>query len=299
MGVRAPGVQRARCRGFDPHPPGKAHAPGFCPASRARSSAGALFAALLLVTPSAVEARFVPGQGSGIEQALRDYALDHAAWRIVSTMLHDFGAFLGISALVIATPGQDTALVIRNSLAGGRRGGVFTTLGVVAGQATWTLASGAGLTALLIASRPAFAALRIAGAAYLVWLGARSLVHALRRDGSKVETEAEHDPRRRSAPAAFRQGLLSALGNPKLAVFFVSLFPQFIPAGRPSIATLLALGLTFCLMTLLWLTGYSIVIGRAGHLLIRPRARRALEAALGATLAALGLRLAIGHGFER
>jgi len=132
-----------------------------------------------------------------------------------------------------------------------------------------------------------------------VWLGARSLVHALRRDGSKREPETPLDPRRGSASVSFRQGLLSALGNPKLAVFFVSLLPQFMPAGRTSIAAVLGLGLTFCMMTLVWLTGYSFVIGRAGHLLIRPRARRALEAALGATLVALGLRVAIEHGFER
>ena len=207
-------------------------------------------------------------------------------------MLSEFGAFIGVSALVIMTPGQDTALVIRNSLAGGRRGGVFTTLGVVAGQATWTLASGAGLTALLVASRPAFVAIKLAGAVYLFWLGARSLYGALSRDQSKLEPAT----RRRSAPVAprtaFRQGLLSALGNPKLAAFFLSLFPQFMPHGRTSLAPLLGLGLTFCGMTLVWLVGYATAVGKAGHLLHRHGIRRTLEAALGATLIALGFRVA-------
>lgn len=80
-------------------------------------------------------------------------------------------AFLGVSLLVIVTPGQDTALTIRNTLAGGRRGGVFTHLGVVSGQVTWALAASAGLAALLLASQPAFTVLRLAGAAYLVVLG--------------------------------------------------------------------------------------------------------------------------------
>ena len=82
-------------------------------------------------------------------------------------------AFLAVSALVIATPGQDTALTVRNTLLGGRSAGVLTALGVAAGQATWTVATGVGVGALLVASQPAFLALRIAGGAYLVWLGPR------------------------------------------------------------------------------------------------------------------------------
>ena len=89
-------------------------------------------------------------------------------------------AFLGVSLLVIVTPGQDTALTIRNTLAGGRRGGVFTALGVVSGQLVWAVATSAGLAALLLASQPAFTALRLAGAAYLVCLGLQALVSAIR-----------------------------------------------------------------------------------------------------------------------
>ena len=90
-------------------------------------------------------------------------------------------AFLGVSLLVIVTPGQDTALTIRNALAGGRRGGVFTALGVVSGQLTWALAASAGLAALLVASQPAFTALRLAGAAYLVLLGLQLLAYRIAR----------------------------------------------------------------------------------------------------------------------
>src|SRR5437867_1371000 len=78
------------------------------------------------------------------------------------------------------TPGPDTALTIRNSLLGGRRAGVFTAIGVSSGQAVWTLATAAGLAALLAASEPAFVAVKVVGAAYLVWLGAQSLLGALR-----------------------------------------------------------------------------------------------------------------------
>ena len=127
-------------------------------------------------------------------------------------------AFLGVSALVIATPGQDTALTIRNALAGGRRGGVFTALGVAAGQATWTLAAAAGIATLLRASEPLFLAVRLFGAAYLVVLGGQSLLAALRRRGHGREIVGH----RASAAGSFRQGLVSNLGNPKMAVFFTS-----------------------------------------------------------------------------
>src|SRR4029450_13079567 len=97
-------------------------------------------------------------------------------------------AFLGVSVIVIATPGPDTALTIRSSLMGGRRAGIFTALGVSSGQAIWTLASAAGIAALLAASEPAFLAVRIAGAAYLIWLGLQALVAAVR--GRRQGTEA-------------------------------------------------------------------------------------------------------------
>jgi threonine/homoserine/homoserine lactone efflux protein len=190
-------------------------------------------------------------------------------------------AFLGLSAVVIVTPGQDTALTIRNALTGGRRGGVLTAAGVATGQATWTVAAAAGVAALLKASEPAFAAVRIAGALYLVYLGAQSLIAALRRRRN------EHAPKR--SRGSYRQGVLSNLGNPKMAIFFTSLLPQF----GSSFATMLALGFVFCTMTFVWLTGYGVVIARFGDVLRRPRIRRIVDAATGAALAAFGARLAV------
>ena len=98
-------------------------------------------------------------------------------------MLQTLAAFLAVSAVVICTPGQDTALTIRSTLAGGRAAGIATAAGVALGQAVWTLAASAGIVTLLTASEPAFRALKLAGAAYLVWLGALSLYSALRRRG--------------------------------------------------------------------------------------------------------------------
>src|SRR4051812_42836877 len=96
--------------------------------------------------------------------------------------------FLAVAAVVICTPGQDTALTIRNALVGGRRSGVATALGVALGQVCWTIAAAAGVVAVLRASQPAFTALRLAGAAYLILLGAQSLVAALRRREHQLGT---------------------------------------------------------------------------------------------------------------
>jgi threonine/homoserine/homoserine lactone efflux protein len=190
-------------------------------------------------------------------------------------------AFLGVSAVVIVTPGQDTALTIRNTLLGGRRGGVATAAGVVSGQLVWGVAASAGLSAVLLASEPLFTAIRVAGAVYLVLLGIQSLLAAVRR-----RRQVERKAPRRQAP--YRQGVLSNLGNPKMAVFFTSLLPQF----GSSFAGMLALGLLFAVLTLSWLSSYALAVAKASGLLQRSRVRRALDAVTGLALVALGLRVA-------
>jgi threonine/homoserine/homoserine lactone efflux protein len=193
-------------------------------------------------------------------------------------------AFLGVSVIVICTPGQDTALTIRNTLSGGRASGFATAAGVALGQAVWTVAASFGITALIAASEPAFLALRIAGAAYLVFLGLQTLWAAVRRRGQlRIAAGRRLQPR-----AALRQGLLSNLGNPKMAAFFTSLLPQF----GDGFAALLGLGLLFSLLTLVWLSAYAFAVARTSAFLLRPRVRRALDAVTGAVLVAFGLRLA-------
>jgi threonine/homoserine/homoserine lactone efflux protein len=155
---------------------------------------------------------------------------------------------------------------------------------VVSGQLAWAVATSAGLAALLLASQPAFTALRLAGAAYLVFLGLQALVSAIRSTQPAELTPAA----RRGARAAFRQGVLSNLGNAKMAVFFTSLLPQF----GTTFWTMFPLGLCFAALTLGWLTVYALAVARARRLLRRPRVSRLLDAAMGFVLVSLGLRLA-------
>jgi threonine/homoserine/homoserine lactone efflux protein len=205
--------------------------------------------------------------------------------------MHALWAFVGVAALVIVTPGPDTALTVRNALLGGRVCGAATGLGVALGLAIWTLAASAGIAALLVASEPAFLAVKLAGAAYLVFLGAQSLLRALRGADHDAGGEVRGGPRLRPA-IALRQGLLNDLGNPKIAVFFTTLLPQFAPAHGPAFLTLMGFGLIFCAMTFVWLLVYSVVVARAGAALRRPRVRRMVDLVMGAALVALGVRVA-------
>ncbi len=183
-------------------------------------------------------------------------------------MVETLAAFIAVSLVVICTPGQDTALTIRNTLGGGRRAGLATAAGVSSGQFVWTVAASAGLVALLSASEPAFRALKLFGAAYLVFLGGQSLYAALarrQRNQQSVAKSVDLSPGR-----AFRQGVISNLGNPKMAVFFASLLPQFASEGHASFAALLALGMFFCSLTLVWLSLYAIAVARLRRLHGRP-----------------------------
>ena len=172
------------------------------------------------------------------------------------------------------TPGPDTALTIRNTLMGGRRAGVLTAMGIVSGLAVWTAAAAIGLAALLVASQPVFLAIRVVGGAYLVYLGLvalRSACLGLEAAIGRPAQGRDHPRGRRVGgdgtlvPAiAFRQGLLCNLGNPKIAIFFTSLLPQFVPAGSATLLSFLALGAIFAAMGFGWLCGFAAA-GRQGR----------------------------------
>lgn len=202
-------------------------------------------------------------------------------------------AFLGLSVMVICMPGPDTALTVRNAVMGGRSGGVWTAAGVACGQLLWTVTASLGVASVLQASQPAFLALKLAGAAYLLYLGAQSLRAAWTHNARSIDDV--RTPMRPVRGRAYRQGLFSNLANPKMAVFFVALLPQFVPSSAGHVAALaafLGLGLLFCSLTFSWLFAYSVLIAKGRRLVERPLVRRTLDAVAGCTLIGLGVRLA-------
>jgi threonine/homoserine/homoserine lactone efflux protein len=208
-------------------------------------------------------------------------------------LITNLGAFVAIAALIAVIPGPDTAIATRNALVGGRSAGLYTILGISFGLIVWTLATGAGIAALLRASEPAFVALKLVGAVYLVFLGGQALWGAIRKSGPRGTGVVGH--RRIPPRLALRQGAVTNLGNPKVAVFFTSFLPQFTPAHHASFGALVLLGALFCVIGLSWLTAYTFAVARLGDFLRRPRPRRVLEGVTGGVLIAFGARLAAEH----
>ncbi len=201
----------------------------------------------------------------------------------------DLVPFLAVSAVLIVTPGPDMALITRNAFLHGRRAALLTAIGINAGLLGWTIAAALGIAAVLRASAVAFDTLRLVGAAYLIILGVQALVASAPRHGDASLSM----PRRPLADrAALRQGLLSNLLNPKIAVFFTGFLPQFIAPTSSTLLQSLLLGSVFVLMGLGWLSGYAWLATRAGGVLRRPRVQAAVQRVTGVVLIGFGFRLA-------
>ncbi len=198
-----------------------------------------------------------------------------------------FAAYIAVMALLILTPGPDTALVIRNALGSGARAATATAFGIGLGSLVWALASLLGIAVVLETSATAFTVVKLAGAAYLAYLGIRTLL--ARRRSAEAASTARLDDR-----TAFQQGVLGNLLNPKAAVIFVTLLPQFIEPGD-SLLRLVLMLIAFEAMLLSWLSLYGKLISRAGRSRAGAHVREWLNRVTGIVLIGLGARLA----FER
>jgi len=204
--------------------------------------------------------------------------------------------FAFFAALLTITPGLDTLLVLRVTGSGGRAAGVAAAAGIATGCLVWGTASAVGVTALLTASRLAFDALRIAGAAYLVWLGVRALWTVRRRpDEDRTDAPALPAGQHWSRGRAMRTGLTTNLLNPKVGAFYLSVLPQFLPDGVNPLAGSMALTAIHALEGMLWLSAVVLVVNRARTLLSRPSVRRRFEQLTGVVLVGFGIRLALDH----
>jgi threonine/homoserine/homoserine lactone efflux protein len=204
-------------------------------------------------------------------------------------------AFLPVALLLTLIPGADTALVTRNALALGMRGARWTILGILTGCLIHATASALGLSAILATSARAYETVKLVGAAYLVWIG----VQGIRRAGDDGSTDPSTAlgttaaaPQPRNSGHPFTQGFLTNILNPKVALFYLTFLPQFIPAGAPVLRTSLLLAMIHNALGFAWLSIYARFVDRLRSALTRPVVKAWLERATGGALVLLGARLA-------
>jgi RhtB (resistance to homoserine/threonine) family protein len=205
------------------------------------------------------------------------------------TSMTQIVAFGGVVVLGAMSPGPDFAVVVRRSAVSGRGYGMAAALGISVGVFAWVVAAATGVAALLAASAAAFTVVKVVGAAYLLYLGVKALRSALRKGGA-LELDLP-DPGRRSSWAAFGEGLLTNVLNPKAALFFVALVPQFVSAGASRTDTLV-LSLIALAGTVLWFLVVANIVGTLRRVFARPAVRRAVDGLTGAALIGLGVKLA-------
>jgi threonine/homoserine/homoserine lactone efflux protein len=203
--------------------------------------------------------------------------------------IHHYWLFIATAMVLVITPGQDTFFILGRSLSGGRSAGIAAALGISAGSVLHTFAAALGLSALLATSPYAFMAVKFAGAAYLIYIGVRALAaRAAGLPGSEVSDGNG------SRWAAFRQGIVSNLLNPKVALFFLALMPQFIDAASThKVGAFLALGLSFVALGVVWCVVLAIAAAKLRCVFLRrPSMVNVLNRIAGAMFIALGLKLA-------
>lgn len=197
--------------------------------------------------------------------------------------------FLGLAIVLVAIPGPAVTLIMKNAVMRGGRAAFVTALGVLVADMVWVVASVVGLTALLVASEPAFLAVKLFGAVYLIWLGALLLIGRHEQASPTVTPAGGVAPR--GTGRAFREGVICDLSNPKTLLVFTSVIPQFLPAGH-HVGQAAVLGVAFALVGFASLAVYAFAFSRARRAVVRPRLKRALLRGSGGILVAFGIGVA-------
>ena len=203
-----------------------------------------------------------------------------------------FAAWIAVAAVLIVTPGPDTALIIRNALRAGARSASLSAVGVGVGSAAWAAASVVGVAALLESSDVAFTVFKLAGAAFLVFLGLRAIAGTFRTTPAGAPESVPAPPACMTARNALLQGVLNNLLNPKAGAIFATVMPQFIQPGDPT-SRLVLMVVCYDVMVIAWLCVYAVVVSRARRSGVGARLRKGLERVTGTVIIGLGLRLAL------
>ncbi|WP_210607893.1 LysE family translocator [Priestia flexa] len=201
--------------------------------------------------------------------------------------MNDLLTFLLLSSFVVMSPGVDTALITKRTVSEGRTSGYRMAMGITAGSLVHTFAAAFGLSAILMQSALAFEIVKYVGAIYLIYLGVSSFMTR-----KKQETEENLKDQIKPGQSAFKQGLLSNVLNPKVAMFFLTFLPQFVTPGSSSIQQLLVMGVIYTFLSISWFFVYVFFINYLRSWLLSAKVQRAMDKATGLVLIGFGVKLA-------
>jgi RhtB (resistance to homoserine/threonine) family protein len=205
--------------------------------------------------------------------------------------MENFYLFIIMSILLIILPGPDTAIATKNTLLIGRMGGVKTIVGTCCALLIHTFAAVVGLSAIIVKSSFLFSVFKYVGALYLIYLGIKSLWGLRKKDQEEqLETNVENKYGNKSC---FKQGFLTNLLNPKVAVFFLTFLPQFVETDRNTFIPFLIMGITYAVLTAVWFIFYVFLLNKISSFMKKPKTQKIIEGITGTILIGFGIKLAL------
>ncbi|WP_147536157.1 LysE family translocator [Bacillus marasmi] len=205
--------------------------------------------------------------------------------------MENFYLFALMCIFLIILPGPDTAIVTKNTLIDRRIGGIKTSLGIICALLAHTFAAVIGLSAIIVKSAVLFSIFKYAGAVYLIYLGVKILWSLRKKEEAasvEINTKAQF-----GNTSCFKQGFLTDILNPKVAIFFLSFFPQFVESGSGTFLPFLIMGMTFTLLSAIWLFLYVYLINQISAFMKKPKAKNIIEGITGTIIIGFGIKLAL------
>ncbi|MGE7118707.1 LysE family translocator [Peribacillus sp. NPDC046944] len=205
--------------------------------------------------------------------------------------MENYYLFIMMCILLILLPGPDTAIATKNTFSIGKTGGLQTMLGTCCALLIHTSAAVLGLSAIIVKSALLFSIFKYVGAVYLIYLGIKTLWGL--RNKEVAVTDERKDEDKYGSKSCFKQGFLTNLLNPKVAVFFLTFLPQFVNPGQDTFLPFLLMGATYTGLTALWFFFYIYLLNQISAFMKRPRTQKVFEGITGTVLIGFGMKLAL------
>jgi RhtB (resistance to homoserine/threonine) family protein len=202
--------------------------------------------------------------------------------------VENFYLFVITCIFLIILPGPDTAIMTKNTLTVGKQGGFKTMMGICCALSIHTLTAIAGLSAIIAKSALLFSIFKYIGAVYLIYLGIKSLWTLRNQETTELVVESKYKNK-----SSFRQGFLTNLLNPKIAVFFLTFLPQFVDPGSHTFMPFLILGITYIVLTIVWYLFYIYLLNQISAFMKKPKTQKVIEGITGTILIGFGIKLAL------